>query len=168
MPYDTNSRLWPDSEEVFFRDRELRVIRQTGPHCVSTALAILTGATPEEFQGVVNTQDPTSWSDKLKEWGMQLAYCPTDARKLRFYLRELLELDDLFTLSYYTTLDPQRILVDPDEHGWVCGSHIVIMHRDRILDPAGGTVTKANEHKCWDYHTKRIFRVVPAGYKRSL
>jgi hypothetical protein len=66
MPYDMNSQLWPNLDEVFFRDRELRVIRQTGPHCVSTSLAILTGATPEEFQGVVNTQDPTSWSDKIR------------------------------------------------------------------------------------------------------
>lgn len=168
MPYDMNSQLWPNLHEVFFRDRELRVIRQTGPHCVSTSLAILTGATPEEFQGTVNTQDPTSWSDKIKEWGIQFAYCPTDARKLRFYLPELLERDDLFTLSYYTTLEADRLLGDPNERGWICGSHIVVMHRDKILDPASGMVVKANDHQCNDYHTKRIFRVVPAGYKRSL
>lgn len=168
MPYDMNSKLWPNVEEVFFRDRELCAVRQRGPHCVSTSLAILTGAAPAEFQGIVNTQDPTSWSDKIREWGMQFAYCSTDARKLRFYMSELLERDDLFTLSYYTTLDRDRILGDPDPTGWVCGSHIVVMHRDKILDPASGSVTPAREHYCNDYHTKRIFRVVPAGHHRSL
>ena len=29
MPYDMNSHLWPNPEEVFFRDRELRVLCQT-------------------------------------------------------------------------------------------------------------------------------------------
>jgi len=168
MPFDLVSHLWPDLKEGFFRDRELRAIRQKGPHCVSTSLAILTGASPEQFQGAVNTQDPISWSDKIKEWGMQFAYCPSDARKLRFYIPELIELDDLFTLSYYTTLDGDTILRDPNNRGWVCGSHIVVMHRDKILDPASGTVTSANQHPCNNYHTKRIFRVVPVGYHRSL
>lgn len=168
MPYDRNSHLWPDPKERFFSEHEVRVIRQTGPHCVSTSLAILTGAKPEQFQGVVNKQDPISWSDKIKQWGMQFAYCPTDARKLRFYIPELIELDDLFTLSYYTALDGHTILGDPNHNGWVCGSHIVVMHRDKILDPAGGTVTDATEHHCNNCHTKRVFRVVPAGYRRSL
>ncbi len=166
MPYDMSSQLWPDSNERFFFDRELRVIRQAGPHCVSTSLAILTGTDPSEFQGAVNTQDPISWSDKIRDWGMQFAYCPTDARKLRFYIPELIKLDDLFTLSYYT--NGNTILQDPDESGWVCGSHVVVMHRDRILDPATGTMTMANDHDCNKYHTKRIFRVVPASYHRRL
>lgn len=168
MPYDKNSHLWPNPDEVFFRDQQFQVQQQTGPHCVSTSLAILTGATPEDFQGIVNTQDPTSWSDKIKEWGMQFAYCPTDARKLSFYMPELLKCDDLFTLSYYTTLDRDTILGDPDSRGWVCGSHIVVMHRNNILDPASGQVTPANEHHCNHHHTKRIFRVVPVGHPRSL
>lgn len=168
MPYDTNSHLWPNRQDCFFRDRQLTPIRQSGPHCVSTSLAILTGAPPEAFQGVVNTQDPASWSDKIKEWGMQLAYCPTDARKLGFYVPELAAMDDLFTLSYYTTLDAAKILGAPDGRGWVCGSHIVVLHRDKILDPATGTVTGVDNHPCNNYHTKRIFRVVPFGFPRSL
>ena len=166
MPYDMNSHLWPNLEDIFFRNQELRALSQIGPHCVSTSLAILTGANPEDFQGIVNTQDPISWSEKIKEWDMQLAYCPTDARKLRFYIPELLELDDLFTLSYY--LDEDAILEDPDDDGWICGSHIVVMHRDKIIDPEGGLVIRAEEHPCNNYHTKRIFRVVPTGYYRSL
>jgi len=166
MPYDMSSQLWPDSNERFFSDRELRVIRQSGPHCVSTSLAILTGTDPSEFQGVVNTQDPISWSDKIRDWGMQFAYCPTDARRLRSYIPELIELDDLFALSYYT--NGNAILGDPNDSGWVCGSHIVVMHRDRILDPATGTETMASDHDCNECHTKRIFRVVPTSYHRRL
>jgi len=166
MPYDTNCRLWPD--EKFFSDREFHVIRQAGPRCVSTSLAILTGADPSEFQGVVNTQDPVSWSEKIEAWGMQLAYCPTDIRKLKFYIPELIKLDDLFTISYYTPSDGNAILGDPDDSGWVCESHIVIMHRNKILDPATGMATMASDHHCNECHTKRIFRVVPVGYRRRL
>lgn len=168
MPYDATAHLWSNTQEAFFRDRTLVPRRQEGPHCVSTALAILTGAEPEQFQGVVNTQDPSSWSDKLREWGMQLAYCPTDARKLRFYMAELVALDDLFTLSYYCPGSSAEILGDPSGTGWVCGSHIVVLHRDRIFDSASGSVTPALAHGCNHFHTKRIFRVVPAGYRRSL
>ncbi|MBZ0297136.1 MAG: hypothetical protein K8L99_31545 [Anaerolineae bacterium] len=168
MPYNFNGNLWPDNNEYFFRDAKLIPIRQEGPHCVSTSLAILTGAEPNHFQGIINTQNPISWSDKLKEWGMKLAYCPTDARKLRFYISEWIELDDLFTLSYYTAPDQNAILGDPDKNGWVCSSHVVVMHRDKIFDPARGTVVHANNHTCNDCHTKRVFRVVSASYERGL
>jgi len=167
-PYDMNSGLWPTLKECFFREREFRVIRQEGDRCVSTSLAILAGGKPEHFCDVINTQDPVSWSKSLQASGMQFAYCPTDARKLQFYIPELIELDDLFTLSYYTRTDPDTILKDPNDKGWVCGSHIVVMHRDKILDPATGAVTEAKKHHCNNYHTKRVFRVVPAGYQRSL
>ena len=168
MPYDSDCRLWPNPSDRFFRDRELRPVSQDGPQCVATSLAILTGADPADFVGKVNTQDPASWSEALAPYGMQLAYCPTDARKLEFYLPELLELDDLFTLSYYTPEDPKEILRDPDERGWICGSHIVVLHRGQILDPSGGTVTDALDHGCGGRHTKRIFRVVPTDCSRRL
>lgn len=162
MPYDTNSSLWPTRNDVFFRDRVLRPQQQHGPHCVSTALAVLTGASPADFQSRINTQDPRSWSAELAPWGMQLAYCPTDVRKLKFYLEELLELDDLFTLSYYTSHSADEILGDPDATGWVSGSHIVVLHRDKIFDSAGSKITYAWDHACMEFHTKRIFRVTPA------
>jgi len=168
MPYDHHSPLWPDPRENFFRDITVTPIRQHGPHCVSTTLAMLSGATPEDFQGKVNTQDPVSWSESLVPFGRKLAYCSTDVRKMRFYLPELIRLDDLFTLSFYTKLDPDVILGDPDESGWVCGSHIIVMHRDRIYDPATGRAVPADEHRCGAYHTKRIFRVVPADHARGL
>ena len=168
MPYDHNCHLWQNRDDVFFGNLDLLPQQQVGPHCVSTSLAILTGSTPEEFQGVVNTQNPSSWSDKLQEWDMKLAYCPTDTRKLKYYMPELVELDDLFTLSYYTTTREEQILSDPDENGWITGSHIVILHRDKIFDPANGQVTNAMEHHCNQYYTKRIFRVVPGHYKRGL
>jgi len=168
MPYDAASRLWPHANESFFRDRTFTVIRQRGPHCVSTVLGILTGTLPEEFQGKINTQDPVSWSEALQQWGMKLAYCPTDARKLKHYMKELVALDDLFTLSYYTSPDPNAILGEPNSDGWVTGSHIIILNRSKILDPQSGTETEAFDHRCNDYHTKRIFRVVPANHLRGL
>jgi hypothetical protein len=168
MTYDATSPLWPRADESFFRDRTFRVLRQSGPHCVSTVLGILTGTSPAEFQGRINTQDPVSWSEALQQWDMKLAYCPTDARKLKHYMKELVALDDLFTLSYYTTKDPKAILGEPNSDGWVTGSHIVILHRSKILDPQSGPETEAFDHPCNDYHTKRIFRVVPASHLQGL
>ncbi|MCX8044594.1 MAG: hypothetical protein N3B18_10800 [Desulfobacterota bacterium] len=168
MPYDATSPLWPRDDESFFRDRTFQVMKQRGPHCVSTVLGILTGQQPEYFQGRINTQDPVSWSEALRPHGMKLAYCPTDVRKIKYYMQELVALDDLFTLSYYKTLDPNAILGEPDDKGWVTGSHIVILHREKILDPQSGEETRAFDHECNEYHTKRIFRVVPEGHLRGL
>ncbi len=166
--YDRNTTLWANKDEYFFRDCEIRSIRQRGPHCVSTVLAMLTGKEPKDFQGKMNTQDPRSWSQVLQPYGMKLAYCPMDVRKLKFYMNELIAMDDLFTLSYYTTLDSSNILGDPDSTGWITGSHIVILHRDKIIDPLSGTLTPAREHHCNEYHTKRIFRVVPHDHACGL
>jgi hypothetical protein len=166
--HDLNSELWPNDGESFFRGRTIAPMRQVGPTCVATVLAMLSGASPERFIGAVNTQDPVSWSDALRDWGMKLAYCPTDARKLKHYIEGLVRLDDLFTLSYYSSLDPGCILGDPNPAGWVTGSHIVILHRDRILNPQDGTSRPAEGHPCGEHHTKRIFRVVPCDHIRGL
>ena len=56
---------------------------------------------------------------------------------------------------------------DPDS-GFVCGSHVVILHKDRIIDSKRGDLMIAKEHECMQSHTKRIFRVVPANYKRGI
>lgn len=169
MPYNTASQLWSDSNESFFTRRPVIPLEQDGPHCVSTVLAMLSNEPPERFQGVVNTQDPSSWSESLLKYGLKLAYCPTDLRKVRFYLPELEALNDLFTISYYTPHDPESIFQDPrEEDGWVCGSHIVILQGADIIDPATGVRSPAATHRCMERYTKRVFRVVPAGHPRGL
>ncbi len=165
MPYDLTAGLWSGEDENFFRHRELEPLQQKGPHCVSTALAILTGLPPEHFQQIINTQDPVSWSEALRPSGMKLAYCAFDIRKLCFYMDELVGYDDLFLLCYYTS---SGLLSNPDERGWICGSHVVVLHRDRILDPAVGRAVAAHKHPCNLRHTKRIFRVVPHDHRRGL
>lgn len=172
MSYDKASNLWPNKSASFFRSLSINPLLQDGPTCVSTVLAMLSGQTPRFFQGKINTQDPVSWSAALAEFGMKLAYCPTDVRRLKFYLEELKELDDLFTLSYYSpnTDLPEKdaILKDPDDKGWICSSHIVILHRDKIIDPQFGKAVEASEHHCGERFTKRIFRVVPVDCARGL
>ena len=168
MPYDLTSNLWPNLSDQFFRLRTLQPAKQSGPHCVSTVLSILSGAAPESFQGQVNTQGPRAWSDALQSYGMKLAFCPTDVRKLKFYFEELLKIDDLFTLSFFTPPNPADVLADPDESGWVCGSHIVVLHRELVLDPATGGSSKLKDFKRAECHTKRIFRVVPVAHPRGL
>ena len=169
--YNHVGPLWSAGGGPFFRDDDIKPLRQEGPTCVATTLAVVTGKTAEDFIGKMNTQDPISWSDVLKkEHGKKLSYCATDARKLEWFMPELLRLDDLFLLCYYTPTgsDAADILNAPTETGWVCGSHVLTLHRSRILDTIDGSVTPADEHGCWNHHTKRIFRVVPADYERGL
>jgi len=168
MPYNKACPLWPNTADRFFTDLSLQCMNQKGPHCVSTCLAILTGREPEYFQSRINTQDPVSWSLALTEFGMKLAYCPTDVRKLQFYMPELVVLDDLFTLSYYTPGQPKDLLQDPGPDGWLCGSHVVILHRDQVYDPMKETSYDALSQGCGECHTKRIFRVVPGDHQRGL
>lgn len=169
MPFNTNTLLWNSQPEAYFRNRVLTPMEQKGPHCVSTVLAMLSGTQPGRFQGVINTQDPVGWSEALKEFGMKLAYCPSDNRRVRFYVPELVALNDLFTISYYVPRQAESVLRDPrPDDGWVCGSHIVIMHGADILDPARGDRVRAEAHSCMENFTKRIFRVVPASHQRGL
>ena len=168
MPYNKHSNVWNEKNTKYFSEKTLIPIAQEGPHCVSTCLAILTNKTPEYFQEIVNTQDPVSWSDALKPFGMKLAYCPTDLRKLKYYLDELVDLDDLFVLCYYTTNDPIEIFKEPRSDGWICGSHIVILHHDQIIDPAKGVTIPFNDHGLEEKYTKRIFRVLPVDSERGL
>ena len=166
---DRNTPVWPAKEgEHYFRDLAIRPLRQQGPACVSTCLAMLTGTTDEEFQGNINTQDPVSWSAALKPYGMKLAYCPHDARKFKFYIEELIALDDLFALSFYTATDPTEILADADRTGYVTQSHLILLHRNKIYDSGRFQCGLARDHRCLDHHTKRIFRVLPATHDRGL
>lgn len=167
MAYNLATSLWPNDNEHFFSKLELTPRMQQGPHCVSTAIAIITGATPEDIQGNMNTQNPVSWSEVIKNFGMKLAYCPFDVRKLKFYMDELIHLNDLFLLCYYSPTD-NLILQDPNDDGWVCGSHVVVLLRDQIYDSKRGDVSFAKDHECIQHHTKRIFRVVPADHERGL
>lgn len=129
---------------------------------------MLTGREPEVIRPVINTHDPVGWSDYLRGHGMKLAFFPTNCRRPLHYLDDLLTLDDLFTLSYYSPTGLDAICADPNEKGWVCGSHIVLQHRNQILDPATGTSSAAREHQGMNRFTKRIFLVVPSNHPRAL
>lgn len=162
---DISASLWPNMTDCFFRDRSLSPRQQEGLTCVATCLAILSGANPGDFDGKINTQDPVTWSDALSPFGMKLAYLPTDVRKLRFYIEELVGYDDLFTLGFYIPREPAALLQDPQGDGWLCGSHLVVLHRDRIVEE---TSVRAVDYSGLECHTKRVFRVVPVGHRRGL
>jgi hypothetical protein len=172
-----NAPIWEadgidEPQGPFFRDLNIRHQVQSGPTCVLNTLSQLARASgfdvgPEHFMGNVNTQSPHSWSKALEPFGMQLAYCNTDLRRLEYYIDELVELDDLFLVSFYSADPPY----DPDSTGKLVVSHIVTLHRDEIIDTAkSGSfgICEATEYPRLDQPTKRIFRVVPAGHPRAV
>ena len=163
LSVDATAPIWSDATGPFWKGLDLAVQPQASSQCVRTCLAIITGADPERFAGV-NTQDPGSWSDALAPFEMALAYCPTDVRKVVHYIPGLLALDDLFLLGYYLG---QGFLSEPTEDGWLAASHLIVIYGDEVLDPMGFRVA-LKDHDCGGQHCKRLFRVVPAGYHRTI
>ena len=158
-----------ETQDQFFADINIQHDRQQGPSCVATTLAMIartTGAevTVDEIKEITNSQSPHTWSNALKPYGMQLAYCNTDLRRIKHYIDELVEHDDLFLLSFYSINPPS----DPDENGKLCTAHIVTLHKDTIYDTAknsdSGGIIAAQDYARLERQTKRIFRVVPLGY----
>jgi hypothetical protein len=174
---DSSAPLWDaegDSEPQgpFFADLEIEHLRQVGPSCVPTTLAMLARATgadvgPEDFMQVINSQSPHSWSKALEPYGLQLAYCNMDLRRLGYYINEAVSHNDLFLLCYYS-IDPPY---DPDAGGKLCTAHIITLHKDLIIDTARGgemAVVPAENYNRTARQTKRIFRVVPRGHPRRI
>ena len=175
---NANAPLWdpPNADEPqgpFFPEMAIEHTKQIGPSCVATTLAMIartTGADvgADDFKTITNSQSPHSWSNALKPYGMQLAYCNHDVRRIEHYIDELVELDDLFFLCFYSVNPPS----DPDANGKLCTAHIVTMHNDTIYDTAkqsgSGGVVLANDYTRLERQTKRIFRVVPLGHPRCV
>jgi len=162
-----------ENEGPFFDELELQHVRQVGPSCVATTLSMVANATgaktvPEDFKAVTNSQAPHTWSEALKPYGMQLAYCNHDLRRLGYFVDELVDLNDLFFLCFYSEDPPS----DPQPSGKLVTAHIVTLHKDTVYDtakhPHWGGVVKAEEYSRLERQTKRIFRVVPYGHPRCL
>ena len=159
----------------FYRHLTLSHQRQEPQRCVATCLAIITGRSVTDFpEPPLDKDDPVSWSENLKRYGMKLAYCPTDIRKLKHYADELLKCDDLFLVGYYTRKGGLEVMLEyPCTDGDQAPSHLVVLHRHEIINPG----KEANHpeargplmaRKCLERHTKRIFRVVPQDHPRGL
>ena len=148
-------------------------VKQQGPSCVATTLSMVansTGAstTPEDFKEVTNSQAPHTWSEALKPYGLQLAYCNSDLRRLGYFIDELVEYDDLFLLSFFSKDPPS----DPLPSGKLCTAHIITLHKGTIYDTAkdkhAGGECVADDYSRLERQTKRIFRVVPLYHPRCL
>ncbi len=157
----------------FFSHLSVEHVKQQGPSCVATTLSMVvnsTGAntTPEDFKEVTNSQAPHTWSEALKPYGLQLAYCNSDLRRLGYFIDELVEYDDLFLLSFFSKDPPS----DPLPSGKLCTAHIITLHKDTIYDTAkdkhAGGVCIADDYSRLERQTKRIFRVVPLYHPRCL
>lgn len=153
--------LWPDNSQPFFPSLQLDSAPVPGTFSIASIIASLTGGDLEAIMNKVGANDPVSWSLVLEDYGMKLAYCPTDIRRVIHYLDELVALNDVFILTYYTPERPPRILAEPDNLGWICGMHSVLVVREMVYDPYLDIRQRIYAHHCRHFHTKSIFRVVP-------
>ena len=160
--------LWPDESQRFFPSFVIHSTVVPGCFSIASIIASLTGGELEAIMDRIQANDPRSWSMVLQEFGMKLAFCPTDVRRVIHYLDELVALNDVFILTFYTPERPPRILAEPDNLGWVCGMHSVLVVRDMIYDPYLDVRQRIYAHHCRHFHTKSIFRVVPARCPRGI
>jgi hypothetical protein len=58
---------------------------------------------PKDCRSKMRTQAPSSWSQVLQPYEMKLAYCPIDVHQLKFYMKEVVAVDGIFILNYYTS-----------------------------------------------------------------
>lgn len=169
MEFDTYSQLWADDLATRFANHlTLTHRRQVGGSCVSTGLSVITGEAPEVIRAKINTQSPGSWSDYLLPFGWQLAYCNTDLRRLDHYVDELVLLDDLFVICTYSPEDAHEIAAEPSADGWVCGSHFFLLQGEMIYDTNLAEPESVFDYEGLERYVKRLFRVVPAGYRRAV
>ena len=157
----------------FFSHLAIEHVKQVGPSCVATTLSMVANATganttPEDFKAVTNSQAPHTWSEALKPYGMQLAYCNNDVRRLDYFVDELVGYNDLFFLCFYSKDPPS----DPQPSGGLGDVYKRQLHRDTIYDtakfPSSDGVCKAHDYSRLERQTKRIFRVVPLYHPRCI
>ena len=125
-----------NSHGPFFEALSMEHVKQVGPSCVATTLSMVANATgantsPEDFKAVTNSQAPHTWSEALKPYGLQLAYCNNDVRRLAYFVDELVAYDDLFWLtvttrsstSWWITVSshPMLGMSTPARRGWPHG-----------------------------------------------
>lgn len=145
------------NSECLFTNPGMNIIMQKQERgaCVPTCLAAIAGVQPSQFYDV-DSQDPRTWSSALLPYGVRLEYCPNDSRAVRHYHDELSK--GLWLVGYY--LD-YPVPLNPDEHGWLCGSHLVVVHAGCVYDPSSDYLCSLGAHISSGRPTKRIFRVVP-------
>ena len=174
---DASAPLWHLSKgqnhTSYFDDLKLKHLRQIGPSCVATTLCMVakaTGAdvTPEYFKSRTNSQSPYSWSEALKPFGMQLAYCNHDQRRIEYIIDELKQLNDLFFVAS-TRLIHQVTLMKMANCVQHTSSRCMVQHSMILRNHAdNGGVCDASDYSRLERQAKRIFRVVPVGHPRCL
>ena len=167
---NANAPLWYGENEQFFSDLRFNHKKQIGPSCVPTSISMVLQAfghdvSIDDVKKEINTQAPHSWSAFLQSYGLQLAYCNTDQRPLGLYIDELIEMDDLFFLSFYSHEFPSVY----DGEGKFCTAHIITLNKSTIYDTAvWNGVCHATQYHRLGNRVKRIFRIVPLGYERCI
>lgn len=163
--YSKSSRIWSDKDNINLNIDKINYMFQKPKECVPTTLAMITYEEPDKFYNI-NTQEPTNWSDELHKYNLKLAYCNTDFRLLKYYKDELIEYNGLFLISVYRA-KLNMIGSNPDEEGWICPSHIFILHKNMIYD-SSSELCNIDDSKYLNCYVKRIFRVVPLDYHRGI
>ncbi|CAF1582907.1 unnamed protein product [Adineta ricciae] len=82
--------------------------------------------------------------------------------------QQLIGLDDLFALNFYTASNPEDIFGNAYHTAFVTQSDLIMLHRDKIYHSTRHQYVPARDHRCVNYHTKYIFQVPSATHDRGL
>ncbi|CAF1404661.1 unnamed protein product [Adineta ricciae] len=96
------------------------------------------------------------------------AYHIFEERYSGLVTEELIGLDDLFALNFYTASNPEDIFGNAYHTAFVTQSDLIMLHRDKIYHSTRHQYVPARDHRCVNYHTKYIFQVPSATHDRGL
>jgi len=149
-------------KEIFFHNKNFVPAQHDSCSAAAAALATICCCNVWDMENRIVPSNPRTWLLALQDFGLNLEYWTTWLCEMRWFMSDLLMVDDLFLLCYYTTVSPDEVMAFESQGMTTECFHIVILHRCAIIDPVLGECESAFLHPCNGMLARWIFRVVPA------
>ena len=150
MQLSKRASLWPSREDCFFKDSKLNS-KKLGEISVFKLLATLTDAKQEFFKERMNKYYPIDLFNAFMWLGFRVVPCLTYNPSLKFYIDELIKLNDLFVIIYFTNKSVGK--------GLIRNGRVTVLFRDRLYLADGSRSIQMKE--CPDKQLIGIYRIVP-------
>lgn len=147
-----------DDGTRYYDDLEVLHLKQVVNACVPTSIASVVGEDPSIFYKTMNNCCPISWSKHLKSFGMKLKVQNATFRPFAKLLEDLKKTGYLYLVGVYC--GQLRHIEQHARKGTTCPSHMFVVHKGKVYDPAQSEKIDAAPHYA-EHWVKRLFRVVP-------